>query len=456
MLEGKQVCRFVLLTILLMAFNSSCPAANLRYSWMLPRTVVDATISYTFVSCTEDGNNGATLQLKIVPTLVARAVADTWVGPRGPNLKDLQGFWQDRNISIETFSGSHILNSIGSQPVGEAGQIVGNIVGGIAKLVGVGLGLAESAAPPVKSKCGAANDLALKLDRAQQAIKALYSELASNLDDGTRKKKLEELQSLQASVSVLQADLTLTIKGTIDPGFSPLDINSGAVLKQLTNEAPRPIANSGLIASFNLSSEQLKKSRWYDMVENVSDDERSLLAVNVYLDFPNAYVPIAAQNGAYQQTRVSPDDQYRDPAYIPVLIWRGNKPAAEAARQPAIDEGSLGPVQLSPSQVMAFAQFGESQRLPLTTSAFGNLSWAVTFLENGEIIKASFSSKATGVAATNLFGNIASSTSSIAADRLTATSPSKEAAILQGQADVIYQANRLAKCRVDPSSCAGK
>jgi hypothetical protein len=456
MTEFQRGCLCFFIAILLASLGSPSFADELRYSWMLPKTVIDTTVVYTFEGCT-DSDSGANLKVKMTPTLVGRPVADIYVGRRGINLAQLKSIWQDRNISVQTFTGSHILQSIGSAPVGQVGQIVGNILGGITKLVAVGLGVGAEAAPPppgAKSKCGAANDTAQKIKSLQQTMRNLQTELANGSDDATQKKDTAEIQAIQSLVSALQTDLTITIKETIDPGYSPININDGSTVAVMSRQAPKAIGADGLIATFKLSPEQLTVAKWYDNANNVSAKEQSLLSVNVYLDFPNAYIPVAPQEGVVQQTKVEAGDIYRDVAYIPVLVWRGDRQADAGGAMSG--EAPYQPVQLIPAQPLPFAQYGAAQSLPFSTSAFGNLNWTVSFLESGEVTNAVFAAKATGVAATNLFGTAASAVNSIAGEVRTATSAATQATAVQSEADLIYEKNRLQLCQESSASCPSK
>jgi hypothetical protein len=107
-------------------------------------------------------------------------------------------------------------------------------------------------------------------------------------------------------------------------------------------------------------------------------------------------------------------------------------------------------------KAVPFAQYGFTEKLPITARIFRTISWAVTFNEFGEVTNATFSSKAWGSNATSLFGSAASAASSIAAEQQKAASPSAQAAATQAQADEIYQTQRLALCEAHPASCPSK
>ena len=275
----------------------------LRFSWMLPRTVIDITIVYAFEGCA-DSDKGAELRIKITPTLVPRAIPDTSIGRLGINPNDLVSFWNDKSVSLQTFAGSHILNSIGSAPASQVGQIAANILGGITKLAAVGLGVAAAAPaaiPPsaAVSKCGTAKNTKAEIDNFKSKIRSLQAEIANGVDEATFKKDTGEIEGMQNLISSVQADLTLSIKKTIDPGVSPIEINSDAE----TSRPPRDIEITGRVASFDLSDKQLAKLNWYKELRDVSQAERSLLQVNVYLDFDHADAPISSS-----RRQVSPND----------------------------------------------------------------------------------------------------------------------------------------------------
>ncbi len=533
------------------------PAA--RFSWMLPRTVIDATVVYTFQGCADDG----TLKVKIQPTLVPRAAPDTYVKRRGIDTGSLTSFWNDSSISAQTFAGSQILNSIGSSPASQVSQIAGNILGGITKLVGIGIGLeaSMSGSPPPNCKKTAVDDQKdivtnkKDINKLQQSLAAGTKLDGTPLDEPTQKEYTSQIEAKQNLISTLQKKLTITIKKTIDAGFSPVDIN---VATSVPNRSPVAIETTGIIARFDLTKDQLGK--WLDNPESLSSDQKSLLRVNVYLDFPNAYVPIAPKpipgnKEGYLQEEVPKGYIYRAVSYIPVLVWLGdgfatvtftngsadiswpnnhltiNEPVyftttgslprnftvkttyyvksvtgtdtiqvAATPQGPAVTAGSaasgtqtgarvasvqppdddagyddLGdvatpverpeppkpptpkpPMQLSQPQRIAFAQYGVKQTLPLSPEVFQTLTWSVTFLDNGEVTSANFTSKASGVNASAFLGTVASTANSIVTQQLAATSPESQAVALQGQADLIYQSRRLALCQSNPANCPSK
>jgi len=472
-MRGQRFFSAVIFAISLIFLSQSQSfAVDLRYTWMLPKTVIDATIAYTFEDCTDNK-----LKLKITPTLVARSVPDTIVGRVAVDTEALKSFWEDRNISIQTFAGSHILNSIGSSPTSQVGQVAGNILGGIAKLVGVALGVPVSveslatnpppASPPPAPQCGtsegSAAAIATQIKALKTKIKGFQTDLLSGVDEATQKKDNAAIQAAQSLITNLQDQLTITIKTTIDPGVSPINVDADNDMAALQNPAKQSaIRNDGLLATICASQKQLDKAKWFTNLDQIFKDTRPhcaaipYLEVNVYLDFPNGKGTMydADHKGPYPQTAIEQGSLYRDVAYIPVLVWRGAKQTTTA---PVDKDGSTnGPVQLIAPQTIPLGQFGVSQTLPLAADAFKTLTWQVTFLEDGEITAASFSSKASGVNATAFLGTAVSAANSIATEQRSAASSSNQAAALQGQADLIYQTQRLALCQANPTNCPSK
>jgi hypothetical protein len=429
----------VVVSILL---SCSASLADAEFTYMLPRTVLDTTIVYTFDSCA-NSPTGAQLKIKIAPTIVSRAIPDLHVGPRKINPADLTSWTQDRSISLKTFAVTHILNSIGSQPSSQIGTIVSNVLGGVTKLVAVGLGVVAADATPglPKSKCGGAQDIADNISKAQKQIRALQAALAdtnSPPNEATQKSDLAEIQALQIQIANLQADLThttITIKKTIDPGFTPVDIGAN----KPDHATPVGIEKTGLIATFGLSKAQVEDAKWYDNFDNVSKDDKALLDVNMYLDFPKAY-PSAVTTGAgnqYHQTSMAAGPEggmFREAEYVPVLFWRGTRPSA-----PATDDITK-PTQLSPPQTVVLAQYGVAQSLPTTAPPFQSLNWSVTFNDNGEVTDASFSTKAIGVGLTGAFGSLASAANSTATEvRSSASAASSETIRLTAENNALTQ-----------------
>lgn len=459
-------------------FGLHCNAAEVasRFTWMLPKTVIDTTIAYTFKECA-----GGKPLINITPTLAAKAIPDLLVGQMQLATGDLQSITQDRGISLQTFGSSRILNSIGSSPTSQVAQIGGNILGGIAKLVAVAFGVPATAAdkstssPPTTPLCASDSNpesapaIANQIKRLKTEIQTLQAEIAglksgpdpiTPPDQSVQRRDTAAIAAAQTLITTLQDKLTITIKTTIDPGVTPVVVNTnsdGAPLPIPTRQSV--VQNSGLVATICPSKKQLDNAKWFSNIDKLFEGDKTACAavpnlnVNVYLDFPHGHGTMydGTHQGKYEQTQVSSDDLYRDVGYIPVLVWRGVKSAKSDDSNPPTE-----PVQLAQPMTMAFGQFGVAQVLDLKANAFKSLTWQVTFLEDGEITAASFTSKAVGVTATSLFGTAASAANSIATEQRSAANPENQATALQGQADLIYQRQRLALCEANPSTCPSK
>src|SRR5262249_13341530 len=236
------------------------PAYNVKYSWMLPKTVLDTTITYTFDSCANYGpgvgnKRGAHVKLKVSAAITPRAVPDTPLGRQSFLPSQLESFWQDRSINLKTFSGSHILNTIGSMPSSQAASITANILGGLVKLVAVGMGVpavplttgpAPSNPPPAASECGSAQAIVEKIKENQGKLAELQTSLAGGVDDGMQKTINGQIQAYQTLIANLQAELaksSIVIKRTIDPGYTAVDIAASEAEPDLLSKSPLPEPN---------------------------------------------------------------------------------------------------------------------------------------------------------------------------------------------------------------------
>ncbi len=455
--------RVLVLALILVGLSqaqSSAATVKLRYAWMLPKTVIDTTIVYTFQDC----KNGA--KISITPTLVSRTLPDLRVGQKSIEPETLEAFSKDKGISLQTFGSSGILNSIGSQPTSETSQIVGNILGGVAKLVGVFAPFALTAEAPPAPKCATGEEsgagIAEQIAGLKGKIKNYEKELSDGVDEAAQKRYAAAIQAAQSLITTLQSQLTISIKTTIDPGVSPVVVDTENDTSSYQIHGNGDVDNSTLIAMICPSKKQLEKAKWFSNLEELFGNGRTAcqavpsLMINVYLDFPNGHSTMYEPDhtGPYKQTESPDGDHYRDVGYIPVLVWRGEKKSGDPSKD--ADGTITGPVQLAPPLTMPFGQFGVSQKLPLEVRNFRSINWAVTFLESGERTNATFTSKAWGLNATNLFGSAASTANSIVTQERSIASPSTRATTLQGQADLIYQTERLHLCEQNPAKCPSK
>src|ERR1043165_5500513 len=73
------------------------PAYNVKYSWMLPKTVLDTTITYAFDSCENygpgvAGKRGAHVKVKVSVTISPRATPDPHLGRQSFQPSQLESF----------------------------------------------------------------------------------------------------------------------------------------------------------------------------------------------------------------------------------------------------------------------------------------------------------------------------------------------------------------------------
>jgi hypothetical protein len=437
-----------------------------RYTWLLPKTVLDATIVYTYQDCI----NGI-LSVKITPMLTPRITPDLLAGQRSIATEALESLWQDRNISVQTFGDSHLLNSLGSSPTSQVTQIASNILGGITKLVAIALGtsafIAEVGAPNVVPACSndvdpnSAQFIAKQIKALKKKIQDANADIANGVDDATQKKDTAAIQAAQNLITILQDQLSITIKTTIDPGISSVLVDPYGDVGVFVPSSGTSVAQSGLVATICPSRDQLKT--WFSNSDEAFKDiypckKEPMLEINVYMDVLHASGTMydATHTGSYAQTFVGANDQYRDVAHIPVHVWRGQNQVLPPVSPLNFGGPPRGPMELVSPQVVAFGQFGVAQTLPLTADIFKSLTWSVTFAQNGEVTTTNFSSKAIAANATSFLSSAASAANSIATEQRTATSASTEANAAQTQADKIYQEERLKLCTANPVNCPSK
>jgi hypothetical protein len=355
---------------------------------------------------------------------------------------------------VKTYASSHIPQSLSAAPVGQVGQIIGNVVTGLGKIASIAIGAGASAS---LNNCGpTATKYLTQIGKWKDAVDKLKDELASGVSSDVIKKDTDTIQALQTLIADTQTQhLTITIKQTIDLGVTATTPISGDSNNQQTpKQTPVAKISKGLIARFMPSAKKLAAAGWLPTGSTELPAKwLPLFAVNIYLDFANGY-PIVEAGDSYEQTKFDRAKyQYREAAYIPVLTWRGE-------RQPGVvtygSDGTeeAGPAELSAPQTMAFAQFGSGQNLPYDAGYFGNLNWQVDFLEHGEITTAVFVSKSTIANFTSTFAGVAGTASTVAGE--VQNQASAQANGIQAQADMIYKSHRLAVCQANAATCPSK
>ena len=419
------------------------------FSWTLPKTVLDVSVTYDYAGCVMAGGNRQ-YRIKVTPLVAARGIADPVAGWRIQPTGDLRANWKDRNLTIATFANSHILNTVSAHPVGQAATIINNVLGGIGKIVGIAIGAAPLAADAATGATDCPDDVnnpGHQITTYKGQIQKVQEKLAGdNVSDSQQKQYTAQLQALQTLLQQEQARMTFTIKATIDPGYiDPKNVQVGSDAPALPFPSQLPpgspklgaVPQNGLIASLIPTAAQTKGVPWIKDTDPVV----APLKVSVYMGFVNSIPSKQAVGGYYLPTIVGSHPSavtYRDVAYIPVLVRLGDAPNGE----------------LLANNKFPFAQYGQEQVLPLGVSAFGDVNWSMTFSELGEETNSSFASKSFVLSASSVFTPAASAASSIASE-LRPSNPNSANA-LQAQADAIYQAHRLAVCQADPANCASK
>lgn len=378
---------------------SSFAPTPAQYSWFLPKTVIDATVSYTLRSCKTNGST-AQIEASITPTFTSRAVPDRNIGPYYPNglitvtPEELKSFWQDRSITVKTFPNSHILQTLGSQTENQAVTIISNTLQGITRLAAVAMGVSPAAMATLAEKKKEKDEDPL----CGEAVKTLKTikELQQKLRDPATPE--EEAKFLLPRIQALQASITIKIETTIDPGLSPLELSDKTGIRVWTR--PISIPSDGRIATIGPSAEAIEKAKWLAAAPEWVDKK---LFVDVRLDFTKAYpAQVAACSGGRtscprHRGQVGPGTLFREVAYLPMTV-----------RQHGEKDLLINPTTI------AFGQFGIPRSLPLSSGLFEKLGWSVTFSDSGEITDAQFSSKATGLGLSQLFATSASAVNSIA------------------------------------------
>jgi hypothetical protein len=489
----------VLLTTSVASFASAAlaqpsPGPSPVFSWLLPKTVIDLSVTYQYVSCSFDGG-GVAYKVKITPTIAARGVADFESGWRFQPTNSLTSDWEDRTVTLTTFAGSHILNTVGAHPVGQGAAVVGNILGGIAKIAGIVLGadlkqislkmdfdaLIKSAG--TDKACDDAptapgylvRQLKAKIRDTEMQIATLDTKAATVKKAGPQpaapaaadhpsgpdtnspdlKTLTDLLQSLQTLVNQEQAKLAFTIKTTIDPGsgYTRADKTPFGLDAAPPTELPPPkplkeqhppygsVPESLLVGNLEPTTDDVPDMDWLSDIQNKKATAK--LAVSVYMDFKHSLPDQEAKAGFYEPVRAGGQTNgltYRDPAYIPVLVRLGK---TNDSSSPLLADVTL-----------PFAQYGVPNVLMFEGGGFDDKAISLTFSDTGEQTNVSFAGKAKAVTETSLFSAAASTASTIASG--IRSQPANEATASQSAADRIYQDNRLQLCRSNPANCSSK
>ncbi len=372
-------------------------ASPATYSWMLPKTTLTVTVSYVLTQCVDgapaqDAQPAKSPKLEITPTLSITSAAepDTRLGDNFPDgvlsitPTDAISYWQDSDISVKTNSTTHLLTLLSSKPTNEVTQIVSNVLTGVVKLAAVSMGVSPVAAVPAGAKiCGTAAQTLDKLAKLKEKLSS---------PDVTP----DDAKNLPAQIAALQSDLTISVTHKYDPGEKPIYINRKTLLASLGTLQP--------------TDAQLQGSNWFaDKNITLASLDRlgRGLMVDLYMDFNGAFPKSAADNtiGCNDRTcrvfqvPLPKGTLFREVLYVPVLAAQRSAPGRNIY-----------------NKTFPFGQFGLPRTMPMTASAFEQLTWSIGFADTGEITDASFTSKAKGLGLSSLFSNGASAVNSIASE----------------------------------------
>ncbi|AXK79681.1 hypothetical protein DW352_03595 [Pseudolabrys taiwanensis] len=388
---------------------------------MLPRTLVNVTAVYTLTDC----NDATGWSISPAVTISNTSAPDINLGPDFPDgvisirPEDYKSFWRDNNFTVKTSSATHILSYLGAQPTNQVGPILGTLVGTAAKFAAIGLGVPAVAAVPVNDlKCGPA-----------KAVIAQVKTLQDKLVDP--KVTPEDIKNVPPQIASLQSALTITVQSQFDPGRRPVQIDVKTGLAPLGSLRP--------------TLTQLEQSKWFATAAIAKQAFKSSrdLRIDVFLNLREAF-PADALKAALQcsderkcmldRVEAPKGTLFREVAYIPVEAYHRSEAAKPVLKK-----------------TLPFGQFGAPRSLPQTAGLFEQMTWSLTFLDTGEITDSQFTSKATGLAASTLFSNVANTANSIASESRNAavamdpdtTRLQNENAALKAQIDNINYTQQL-------------
>ena len=354
------------------------------YSWALPKTTFDASVTWKFKRCRVEGNSVIVEVQPTAPVVVAHAVPDQDVGWITLDATATQSFWQEHVFDVKTAAGTHLLQGFNSTATDQTGPIISNVLTAATKIVTIALGVPTGAgAPAARSACGPAVATLNALDSSK-------AQLAAMADPSSAAGK-----ALVATISALQdrVDNQINIKATtlIDPGL-------GAIV-------------DGKVGEFAISQEQLERAGWYPP-GGLPNGWKSQYQIDVYLGFDRAQPAELACTmpcKGIAPRKLTRGALFREVAYLPIEFrWQHTALPVTADETPQTVTEVVG--KLAP---LPFAQFGAPRKLPLDAPLFGKADWTLTFNEFGEVTEAKWGSVATGVAMTALLSNAAGAASSI-------------------------------------------
>lgn len=370
-------------------FNTTqgIPPTPARYTWMLPKTLVSVTATYTLTECSDSPR-----KLVVTPNITLSNVSepDIDLGPDFPNgMVGIQptllgSFWNDNNIAVKTSPSSHILTYLGAQPTNQTTQILSNLVASSTKLAAVAFGVPAAAAPAAAVPyCGKA-----------KAIIAKIRELQAQLVDPASTPA--QTKDLPGQIATLQTALSISATKKFDPGYKRTAIS------------PDGLATIGELSP---SLKDLRNSSWFadaNAAQLAADSPQ--LRIVVFLDFKHAFPTNTirsvvecnevGQHCSFMRVPVTTGTLFREVGYVPVLAFQASDTTSPILKK-----------------TFPFGQFGAPRTLPVQAGLFQSMTWSLSFAESGEITEANFTSKATGLALTSLIQNASGATNAIATER---------------------------------------
>jgi len=400
--------------------GGTASAKNYLYSWALPKTTFDVTVTWQFKGCeVKDGNPIVHVEPAVAVT--PHAVVDQDIGWVTLDAATIQSFFQDHTFEVKTAPSTHVLQGFTSNAVDQTGQIIGNILSAGTKILSIALGVPTGGGRST-STCGTAQN-------TYSTIKKNQTQLAAIADQNSPAAK-----ELMATIADLQAKINIKVTRLIDPGITPIPPNT----------SPNPLIINGKVGALTISEEQMRGAGWYS--DNLPDNWGSAYQLDIYLVFEQAKpleFACSAPCTKRAPQKLTRGALFREVAYVPTEIRRN---VVELT-----DGNSVANSEVLYHQVQPFAQFGASRKLPLDAPIFGKANWNLTFNEYGEITDALWGSVATGVAATGLLNSAATAASSVDSERLKAAQQ-LDSAMLARQIEnsklqiIINNANFMQQC----------
>jgi hypothetical protein len=428
-------------------------------AWRLPKTVIEATVTFKYAGCTEVIGNKPELKLERTVALVAKGVPDDHIyedSSLGPMVRvpvsAMSSLFQDRSLSFKR-APNGTLSELGAQVEDQTAGIVSNVLSSAVKVAGIAFGV-PSAGP-------SAVEPAVRCSTVPQEIKAEMARLKTLLrDPATSLASAEAYKLLLADQQKRQDKLTITVTRLIDPGVTPADLPDTCLdaERALGCPADRPgqLDVDDRIATIRPPLKDVIEANWLagdtDEFKGAVEDAR----VSIFLDFARAspnVLRICPASGScrHRPTVIGKDTLFREVAYIPIIVVSEQNPRDAAKRFEFSVNGVKGPPALP------FAQFGLPRALPIKAGAFEKLGWTFGFNEFGENTNGSFGSSARGMKASSAMLSATSAASSFAKLEQSADAlPDPETARIQAEAAKLKAQIDLAKYRKEVDELRAK